>query len=119
MWVDLTNTNRFYNSRDIESKGIKYLKIRCVGRDERPTPEQTNIFIHAVDSFIEKNPSKMIAVHCTHGFNRTGFLICAYLVEIFNWDVSAAVQVFTASRPPGNIPFVTLSCLRLVTIANE
>lgn len=24
-------------------------------------------------------------VHCTHGFNRTGFLICAYLVEKMDW----------------------------------
>lgn len=24
-------------------------------------------------------------VHCTHGFNRTGFLMCAYLVEKMDW----------------------------------
>lgn len=24
-------------------------------------------------------------VHCTHGFNRTGFLICTYLVEKMDW----------------------------------
>ena len=24
-------------------------------------------------------------VHCTHGFNRSGFLICAFLVEMEDW----------------------------------
>ncbi|KAG7246724.1 hypothetical protein CRUP_031429 [Coryphaenoides rupestris] len=40
-------------------------------------------------------------VHCTHGFNRTGFLICAYLVEKMDWSVEAAVAAFSLSRPPG------------------
>ena len=26
-----------------------------------------------------------VGVHCTHGFNRTGFLIIAYLVEKDDW----------------------------------
>ena len=26
-----------------------------------------------------------LGVHCTHGFNRTGFLICAFLVEKMDW----------------------------------
>lgn len=43
----------------------------------------------------------MIAVHCTHGFNRTGFLISSYLVEKFDYDIAAAIQAFAASRPPG------------------
>ena len=43
----------------------------------------------------------MIAVHCTHGFNRTGFLICAFLVEKHDWSVEAAVNAFARARPPG------------------
>lgn len=26
-----------------------------------------------------------IGVHCTHGYNRTGFLIISYLVEVEDW----------------------------------
>lgn len=36
-----------------------------------------------------------IGVHCTHGYNRTGFLIISYLVEIEDWRYdyhSAAVN---------------------------
>ncbi len=29
------------------------------------------------------------AVHCTHGYNRTGFLIVAYLVEKLDWRYSS------------------------------
>ncbi|CAF4407791.1 unnamed protein product, partial [Adineta steineri] len=28
------------------------------------------------------NPDEIIGIHCTHGFNRTGFLICAYLCRV-------------------------------------
>ncbi|KAI2644296.1 mRNA-capping enzyme [Labeo rohita] len=48
--------------------------------------------------------SRMIGlagVHCTHGFNRTGFLICAYLVEKMDWSIEAAVAAFAQARPPG------------------
>lgn len=26
-----------------------------------------------------------VGVHCTHGYNRTGFLIISYLVEVEDW----------------------------------
>ena len=37
---------------------------------------------------------EVIGVHCTHGYNRTGFLIIAYLVEKEDWSLEAAVSVF-------------------------
>lgn len=43
----------------------------------------------------------MIGVHCTHGFNRTGFLICAYLIDRFDFSPEAAVAEFARVRPPG------------------
>ena len=42
-----------------------------------------------------------MGVHCTHGFNRTGFLIVCYLVQEYNWGLSAATQAFSEARPPG------------------
>ncbi|XP_036172163.1 mRNA-capping enzyme isoform X4 [Myotis myotis] len=71
--VDLTNTSRFYDRNDIEKEGIKYIKLQCKGH----------------------------GVHCTHGFNRTGFLICAFLVEKMDWSIEAAVATFAQARPPG------------------
>ena len=42
-----------------------------------------------------------MGVHCTHGFNRTGFLISAFMIEEFDWSVDAAVQEFRSARAPG------------------
>lgn len=39
-----------------------------------------------------------LGVHCSHGFNRTGFLIVAYLVEKLNYDVNSAIAQFAAAR---------------------
>lgn len=47
------------------------------------------------------HPLDIIGVHCTHGFNRTGFLIVSYLVEKYDYDVAAAIQIFARAREPG------------------
>uniref|UniRef100_A0A8D0G5D8 mRNA-capping enzyme n=1 Tax=Sphenodon punctatus TaxID=8508 RepID=A0A8D0G5D8_SPHPU len=99
--VDLTNTTRFYDRNDIEKEGITYIKLQCKGHGECPTPENTETFIRICEHFSEKNPTELIGVHCTHGFNRTGFLICAFLVEKLDWSIEAAVATFGQARPPG------------------
>ncbi|XP_056103424.1 mRNA-capping enzyme [Rhinichthys klamathensis goyatoka] len=99
--VDLTNTSRFYDRAEIEKEGIKYVKLSCKGHGECPTAETTEMFIRLCEHFIEKTPTELIGVHCTHGFNRTGFLICAYLVEKMDWSVEAAVAAFAQARSPG------------------
>ncbi|XP_015860233.1 mRNA-capping enzyme-like isoform X2 [Peromyscus maniculatus bairdii] len=99
--VDLTNTSRFYDRNDIEKEGIKYIKLRCKGYGECPTTENTETFIRLCERFSKRSPPELIGVHCTHGFNRTGFLICAYLVEKMGWSIQAAVATFAQARPPG------------------
>ncbi|KAJ0061025.1 hypothetical protein NL108_004739 [Boleophthalmus pectinirostris] len=99
--VDLTNTTRFYDRNEIEKEGIKYVKLQCKGHGECPSQDTTAMFIRLCEHFIEKNPTELIGVHCTHGFNRTGFLICAYLVEKMDWSVEAAVAAFSQARAPG------------------
>ncbi|XP_004550538.1 mRNA-capping enzyme [Maylandia zebra] len=99
--VDLTNTTRFYDRSEIEKEGIKYMKLQCKGHGECPSEETTEMFIRLCEHFNEKNPTDLIGVHCTHGFNRTGFLICAYLVEKMDWSIEAAVAAFAQARAPG------------------
>ncbi|XP_051951188.1 mRNA-capping enzyme [Xyrauchen texanus] len=99
--VDLTNTGRFYDRAEIEKEGIKYVKLACKGHAECPTVETTETFIRMCEPFIEKTPTELIGIHCTHGFNRTGFLICAYLVEKMDWSIEAAVAAFAQARAPG------------------
>lgn len=54
-----------------------------------------------VQTFINQHPLEYVGVHCTHGFNRTGFLICAYLVENLDYSIDSAVAMFAEARPPG------------------
>lgn len=72
LWIDLTNTKRFYDREIVENRGCRYVKLQCKGHGETPSPEQTQSFIEIVDEFINERPFDIIGVHCTHGFNRTG-----------------------------------------------
>jgi mRNA-capping enzyme len=72
-----------------------------ISHGETPNQEQTQLFISIVENFIRQNPTEIIGIHCTHGFNRTGFLTCAYLVEKLDFAIDIAVELFAQCRPPG------------------
>ena len=101
LWIDLTNTSRFYDKKSLEAYGCKYLKLQCRGHGETPSEEQTRTFVQVCKNFISYNPLEIIGVHCTHGFNRTGFLIISYLVENDGTSVDAGLVEFATARPPG------------------
>lgn len=101
LWLDLTNTQRFYDKTDIEKEGARYVKLKCRGHGECPTPEQSKAFVEICEKFVKKSPLEIIAVHCTHGFNRTGFLISSYFIIKEDWGVDFAVSEFAKARHPG------------------
>lgn len=101
LWIDLTNTNRFYNKQEIIDRDCKYIKMQCRGHGETPTLEQTKEFIRVVSKFQSQKPLEVIGVHCTHGFNRTGFLLVSYMVDQLDFSVEAALSEFARFRPPG------------------
>lgn len=55
-------------------------------------------FIAVVTKFVHQKPLEMIGVHCTHGFNRTGFLLVSYMVEQLDCSVDAAIIEFARMR---------------------
>ena len=77
------------------------MKVKCRGHGEAPAEEQVKTFVSICRRFVQQNPLEIIAVHCTHGFNRTGFLLAAYLIETEDWSPEAAVLEFAEKRPPG------------------
>jgi len=101
LWIDLTKTSRFYNKRTVEDNECKYVKLPCKGHGEAPDPDSVKTFIGICKNFIAQNPKDIVAVHCTHGFNRTGFLISSFLVEEFDWSVDIAINDFRQAREPG------------------
>uniref|UniRef100_M3ZBQ6 Tyrosine specific protein phosphatases domain-containing protein n=1 Tax=Nomascus leucogenys TaxID=61853 RepID=M3ZBQ6_NOMLE len=52
--------------------------------EELPDDETIFKFKHAVNGFLKENKDndKLIGVHRTHGLNRTGYLICRYLIDV-------------------------------------
>ncbi|KAL6496191.1 hypothetical protein OROGR_029449 [Orobanche gracilis] len=101
--IDLTNSNRYYNLNEWKKEGIKHVKIACKGRDSVPENEAVNRFFYEVSQFLirQKQPKKYILVHCTHGHNRTGYMIVHYLMRTLPLSVSQAIKIFADARPPG------------------
>jgi len=103
--IDLTNTTRYYSPAEWTKQGTKYAKIACKGRDAVPDNESVNKFVYEAMMFLDrqkqsKNP-KYILVHCTHGHNRTGFMIIHYLMRTHVSCVAEAISIFAQRRPPG------------------
>lgn len=74
-------------------------QIPCRGRGQAPEPEAVNDFVWEVAS--QKVANATVLVHCTHGFNRTGYMIVSYCVRMHGWTVEKALYNFALARPPG------------------
>lgn len=61
----------------------------------------TLLFRNICSTFWGRHPGLSIGVHCTHGFNRTGFLIVSYLVTEEGCDLESAIRAFSLARQPG------------------
>ncbi|KAK5984588.1 RNA/RNP complex-1-interacting phosphatase [Trichostrongylus colubriformis] len=100
MVVDLTNTDRYYNKAEWADYDIKYVKMNCPGHEVSNREDIVKSFLNVVDEFISDsgNDEKLIGVHCTHGLNRTGYLICRYLIDRMGWTAERAISLFEFSR---------------------
>ncbi|KAL3670314.1 hypothetical protein V7S43_004625 [Phytophthora oleae] len=104
MLIDLTNTFKYYNGEEeFKDSGVQYVKHKIEGFKGPPNRNDTDVFMNIVDDFVTDNAEGVIAVHCTHGLNRTGYLIVTYMVKRLEYSVSDALEAFNAARPPGLI----------------
>ncbi|XP_072228180.1 RNA/RNP complex-1-interacting phosphatase-like [Leuresthes tenuis] len=96
--IDLTFTTRYYNLQDIP-ESLLCVKIFTAGH-EVPSDDTILNFKRIVYRFLRDNEDndKLIGVHCTHGLNRTGYLICRYLIDVDGMDPEKAVELFNLSR---------------------
>ncbi|KAK7390624.1 hypothetical protein VNO78_25950 [Psophocarpus tetragonolobus] len=101
--IDLTNTSRYYPVTDLKKECIKHVKIQCRGRDSVPDNLSVNQFVYEATQFLsrQKHSKKYILVHCTHGHNRTGYMIIHYLMRGMSMSVTQAIKIFSEARPPG------------------
>lgn len=96
--IDLTFTTRYYKPEDLPNT-LHYLKIFTAGH-EVPKDDTILSFKKAVRHFLRENENndKLIGVHCTHGLNRTGYLVCRYLIDVDGMKPKKAIDLFNASR---------------------
>lgn len=81
--INLTNTNKYYtwDPAQVAAAGfdnIEFWHCKIPGR-RVPESEEIEEVIAKIDESLYRHPEKKIAIHCTHGVNRTGFFVIAYL----------------------------------------
>ncbi|XP_072310651.1 RNA/RNP complex-1-interacting phosphatase [Eucyclogobius newberryi] len=96
--IDLTFTTRYYRAEDVP-ESLQCVKIFTAGH-EIPSDETILNFKRAVHRFLHENADndKLVGVHCTHGLNRTGYLICRYLIDVDGVEPHKAIELFNSSR---------------------
>ncbi|XP_056385347.1 uncharacterized protein LOC130281773 isoform X2 [Hyla sarda] len=96
--IDLTNTERYYTTKDLP-KSVQYVKLHTAGL-KIPDDATIHQFKRVVWKFLAANSDndKLIGVHCTTGINRTGFLICRYLIDVDEWKPMHALTIFAQAR---------------------
>jgi mRNA-capping enzyme len=99
--IDLTNTGRYYDPAAWGALGIMHQKVLCPPRGRVPSAPSMNHFTYLLVRFFLECPGKHVLVHCTHGFNRTGFMIATWLIRRGGLTVAAALRRFAEARPPG------------------
>ena len=105
--IDLTNTTKYYQPRDLQTSKLKHFKILTKGH-ALPDENVIRQFFKIVDDALDQNKNCVLGVHCTHGINRTGYLICRYLIQKLDWEPAAAIKEFAECRGHGidRVPYL-------------
>ena len=89
---------KMYTREEVYGEGLLLGEVLCkpVGHpwDSEPYPSD-----EVVEQFLkEVDVEGLVAVHCTHGLNRTGYLICRYLIQKCGVEPREAVARFNEAR---------------------
>ncbi|CAD6245237.1 GSCOCG00013597001-RA-CDS [Cotesia congregata] len=96
--IDLTNTTRYYDKQEFLKLGLMYKKVPVEGK-RVPIQRDVLKFFRAMEQFTkDAKDDELIGVHCTHGLNRTGYLVCRFLIQQQGWDITEAIKAFEDAR---------------------
>jgi mRNA-capping enzyme len=98
--VDLTAATRYY-SQDELPPGVQYLKLAIGGHTLPPPPLVERFLAEVQDLRARRGPDVRVVVHCTHGINRTGFVVAIALCRLHGMSLVDALAEFGRVRPPG------------------
>jgi atypical dual specificity phosphatase len=95
--IDLTFTDKYYKPKqdDFAATKVTHHKFKIPGK-KLPTPEMLKTIMDTMENLVKEK--KVMGVHCTHGINRTGYIICTFMVERLGWEPQAAIDAFGVAR---------------------
>ncbi|CAA80156.1 putative tyrosine-protein phosphatase pir-2 [Caenorhabditis elegans] len=98
--VDLSDTDRYYDKKDITGMCVQYEKVNCPGRGFIERDDCVESFHQVIQDYTDKcdDPDALIGVHCTNGINRCGYLICRFLIDRLGWSSHEAIDAFEQAR---------------------
>ncbi|KAL7668311.1 hypothetical protein ACOME3_009017 [Neoechinorhynchus agilis] len=100
--ISLINNDPYYDNKEFtEYLNVPHFCLPCGGYKDFPKKEIKNRFIEICDILLESNPNSVIAVHCTRGYNKSGFLVASYLIEKMKMKLRSAIAEFRRCRAPG------------------
>eukprot|EP01059_Diplonema_ambulator_P015768 TRINITY_DN2696_c0_g3_i1.p1 TRINITY_DN2696_c0_g3~~TRINITY_DN2696_c0_g3_i1.p1 ORF type:complete len:429 (+),score=67.04 TRINITY_DN2696_c0_g3_i1:51-1289(+) len=90
----------YYNKYALLKEGLQYCQLLQEHMLGLPKINFILSFVRVADEMLRNNQNGIIAVHCTDGYNLTGFSICSYLIHK-GYKPEDALQLFAESRSPG------------------
>ena len=98
--LQIDREREFYNQKDVERlHGVKCIFCPIYNLYRKiPNEKSVTKFFNQVENMLAKNPKALIGVHCVHGVNRTGYMICRYLIERRGWNPQEAMDAFNNTR---------------------
>uniref|UniRef100_A0A1I7ZD65 TYR_PHOSPHATASE_2 domain-containing protein n=1 Tax=Steinernema glaseri TaxID=37863 RepID=A0A1I7ZD65_9BILA len=98
--IDLTNSDRYYDPGDIEGMMVEYEKLYCPSGGFCDRDDLVETFNNLVESFVTRNLDNklLIGVHCSDGINRSGYLVCNFLIHKLGWTSHEALNAFEQAR---------------------
>ncbi|KAL7672085.1 hypothetical protein ACOME3_006980 [Neoechinorhynchus agilis] len=100
--ISLVRKKHYYDPAEFtDTWNVPHFCLPCKGQNQCPDLETKNLFVEICEFLKQYKPNAVIGVHCTLGFNRSGFLIASYLIEKAAYSLRKAISEFRENRFPG------------------
>ena len=106
--IDLTNYQSdkysLYKEADFQRRNLGYTKVAIppVWSGYQPVPPEQSVqdYFDAVDEALENmdDVDDVIGVMCSFGVDRSGYMLCRYMMDRDGMDSEAAIEKFTEAR---------------------
>ena len=92
--------------------GFDYLRINIRDQNNESIFETLEDTLHSIHNYRLEHPDKNILIHCYMGSSRSATIICAYLIQYYNFTVSQSIKLLKDTRDIVNINTSFISDLK-------